>query len=281
MLLTLIKPTEIGPAHTAAQRAVEVHRRLAAYVRPGLTLAQIDAFVGKTLDDLDCTSCFKNYTTRGHGPFPSFACVGVNDCIVHGHGLMSDRPVQAGDLLKIDIGVMHKGWIGDVGWTYSLGQPSDLAARLMACGVEALRRGIETIAPTNQLKQFAQAVQTHVETECGFYCVAGLGGHGYGRKLHGPPFVANYTPGWSDSPWPEGKSYWVPGTLIAVEPMINAGTRASREDKHPFNKNWTDWPIYSADGSLSVHFEHDILVTEDGHKVLSEGMEEIENVVAV
>lgn len=279
MQLSLLKPTETAPALAAAQRAVDVHRRLSKYLRPGLTLAQIDEFVGQTLESLDCTSCFKNYVTRGHGPFPSHACVGVNDCIVHGHGLMSKTPIRVGDLLKVDVGVLHNGWIGDVGWTYSIGDPGDLGRRMMACGVEALRRGIETISPQNQLRKFAEAVQNHVETECGFFCVAGLGGHGYGRKLHGPPYVANYVPGWSDSPWPEGKSFWIPGTLVAVEPMISATTRGTREVKHPYNKNWSDWPIFSADGSLSVHFEHDVLVTEDGHQVLSEGMEDIKNVI--
>ena len=150
----------------------------------------------------------------------------------------------------------------------------------MECGKEALRRGVATISPKAKLSEFARAVQTHVEKDCGFHCVAGLGGHGYGRALHGPPFVANAIPTILDAPWPEGNKFWVPGTLVAVEPMIGAGTGKTREDRHPFNKRWTDWPIYTADGSLSVHYEHDVLVTEDGHRVLTEGLDQIRDVIS-
>lgn len=279
MLVPTLKPSEVDGAFAAAQKAVQVHRRLADFVRPGQTLGQIDAFVGKVLDELDCTSCFKNYITRGHGPFPSHACLSVNHCIVHGHPLAYEGPIKPGDLLKLDIGVMHRGWIGDIGWSYSIGEPSPQNLKLLDCGQEALRRGIATISPSNTLRTFAVAVETHVEKECGFFCVSGLGGHGYGRKLHGSPYVPNYVPGMMESPWPEGNAHWLPGMLVAVEPMLAVGTRAVRDCPHPYNRNWTDWPVYTADNSQSVHFEHNILVTADGCRVLSEGMEEIINIL--
>ncbi len=281
MLVSILKPLEVDAAYASAQCAVEVHRRLAAFLRVGQTLAQIDAFVGKTLEVLDCTSCFKSYVTRGHGPFPAHACLSVNQCIVHGHPMAYTAPIAAGDLVKLDIGVMHRGWIGDVGWTYCMGEPTGVQRKLMDCGKEALRRGIATIHPKNTLSLFAKAVEQHVEKECGFFCVSGLGGHGYGRKLHGVPYVPNYMPGLMESPWPEGKAHWVAGMLVAVEPMISVGTRAIRDEPHPYNRNWTDWPVYTADGSLSVHFEHDILVTEEGCRVLSEGMEAIDNIIKI
>jgi methionyl aminopeptidase len=276
----ILSAAEIDAAFAAAQRVVEVHRRLSAWLKPGLTLAAIDQFVGQTLADLGGHSCFRNYVTPGHPPFPSHACLSVNECIVHGHALYRPGAIQNGDLVKIDIGISYKGWVGDAGWTYCLGEPTDLQRRLMNCGKEALRRGIATISPANKLRDFAAAVQQHVETDCGFHCVAGLGGHGYGRTLHAPPFVANAVPRFGDSPWPEGKTNWVPGTLAAVEPMVGVGTGKTAEKPHPFNRKWTDWPIYTADGSLSVHYEHDVLVTETGHRVLTEGLDDINDIIA-
>jgi methionyl aminopeptidase len=275
----VVKPQDIDAAFDAAQKVVEVHRRLAAWLRPGQTLAAVDQWVGKTLADLECVSCFRNYVTPGHPPFPAHACLSVNDCIVHGHALYRTQPLVPGDLVKVDIGVTYRGWIGDAGWTYCLGQPTDLQARLMACGKESLRRGIATIGPDSQLKAFAMAVQEHVERDCGFHCVKGLGGHGYGRTLHAAPFVANAMPGMLDAPWPEAKQVWVPGTLVAVEPMIGVGTGKTRENPHAYNRKWNDWPIYTADGSLSVHHEHDVLVTETGRRVLTEGLDEIPDIL--
>lgn len=279
MKIPKLSPSDVEAAYVSAQKVVEVHRRIAGWLKPGLTLAAIDLWIGKTLEDLGCTSCFRNYVTPGHAPFPSHACLSVNECIVHGHALSSVAPVKEGDLVKIDIGVSHRGWIGDAGWTYCLGTPTDLQRRLMNCGKEALRRGVATIGPSAKLNEFAKAVQNHVEKECGFHCVHGLGGHGYGRSLHGPPFVANAMPTLMDAPWHEGKEFWVPGTLVAVEPMIGVGTGKTKELPHPFNRRWSDWPIYTADGSLSVHYEHDVLVTESGHRVLTEGLDAIPDII--
>jgi len=266
-------------AYASAQKVVETHRRLTKWLRPGVTLLAIDNWIGQTLSDLGCTSCFRNYVTRGHGPFPSHACLSLNECIVHGHGLSSKDPIKVGDLLKIDIGVTFEGWIGDAGWTYCIGEPSPLQKKLMDAGKEALRRGVATIKPGAKLSLFAQAVQHHIEVDNGFHCIQGLGGHGYGKWLHGPPFVANAIPKFGDAPWPEGNTVWEPGTLVAVEPMIGVGTGRTKEIRHPFNRKWNDWPIFTADGSLSAHHEHDVLVTETGHRVLTEGMDELNDII--
>ena len=265
--------------HAAAQRVVEVHHKLAPWLRPGLTLIEIDKWVAQTLEELGCRSCFLHYKVDRHPPFPSHACLSVNDCVVHGTAISHRPPLKAGDLLKVDIGVMFEGWIGDAGWTYVFGEPSPLVKKLTACGKESLRRGVATMQPGNKMRMFAQAVQTHVEKECGFHCIRNLGGHGYGRKLHGKPFVANSMPGPADAPWSEANQAWAPGTLVAVEPMIGAGTGETRSYANPFNPKVADWPVLTADGSLSVHYEHDVLVTEEGPWVLTHGMEDIKDVI--
>lgn len=270
----LISPADADFAYAAAQCVVEIHRRAADHLRVGMTLAQIDTFVAKQLVDLKCTSCFLHYRV-GRGPaFPSYACLSVNECVVHGTAGYFTRPMQEGDLLKLDIGVWHKGWIGDAGWTYCFKKQTPEIKKFMACGKESLRRGVEQMRPGKMLVEWARAVQTHVETECGYHCVRGLGGHGIGRKLHGPPFVSNVVPD-SKQDWQEALDYWLPGTLVAVEPMLAIGT--SEVVHNP--KCGSTWPVFTADGSLSVHYEHDVFITEKGPRVLTEGMDKLPDVV--
>lgn len=259
--------------YDAAQKVVETHHRLANWLSAGQTLAQIDMFVAETLASLGGKSCFLGYRVPRTPPFPSHACLSVNDCVVHGTAGAYTKPLAEGDLLKIDIGISYKGWIGDAAWTYSIGTPSDENRRLMNSGKESLRLGIEQMRVGERYIGWAQAVQAHVEEDCGFHLVRGLGGHGYGRKLHAPPFVSNTVPSSSfPGEWPEATHRWATGTLVAVEPMIAVGTGRTRQEDRT-------WPIYSADGSMTVHHEHDVLVTDDGPRVLTEGLDELNDVI--
>ncbi len=268
---TLITPAEADLAYAAAQCVVESHRRISKLLRIGQTLAQIDTLVAQTLTDLRCKSCFLHYTRPGLPKFPSYACLSMNACVVHGTAGYYTAPMKEGDLLKLDIGVWHKGWIGDAGWTYSFGKPKPAVQKLMDCGKESLRRGVAALQAGNMWIHWAQAVQKHVEQECNFHCVRGLGGHGIGRSLHGAPFVSNVVP-LSPGEWPESMSKLLPGTLVAVEPMIAVGTgQTTQKPRH--------WPVFSEDHSLTVHYEHDILITERGPRVMSEGMDELPDVV--
>ncbi|GJM17968.1 MAG: methionine aminopeptidase [Phycisphaeraceae bacterium] len=258
-------------ATAAAEKVVEIHRRLSKHLAAGQTLGQIDAFVGKCLDDLGCKSCFFKYSPGRMPPFPSQACLSVNECVVHGTAGYRTEPLGEGDVLKIDIGVSYRGWIGDAAWTYVFGTPTDEVARLCKAGKQSLALGIEQIGPRTPYMEWAKAVQSCVEGDFGFHLVRGLGGHGYGRKLHAPPFVSNTVPN-SPFEWPEARMTPEPGTLIALEPMLAVGTGQTRQEPRT-------WPIYSADGSMTVHYEHDVLVTEDGNRVLTAGLTEIEDVI--
>ncbi len=262
---------DIESAHAAAQCVVRTHERLVEFLKAGQTLAQIDRFVSEVLSSLDCRSAFLRYRMKGHPPFASHACLSLNDCIVHGTHDMTDEPVKPGDLLSVDIGVLHHGWIGDAAWTYAIAEASPQARALMACGRESLRRGIETIRAGRPLLDWAKTLQSYVEGECGFHLVRGLGGHGYGRKLHGPPFISNVTPR-HPGEWPDAWATFTPGMLLAVEPMIAIGSGEIISEGR-------QWPIYTADGSLSVHYEANILVTEDGPRNLTEGLDELPDIV--
>jgi methionyl aminopeptidase len=262
---------DIDAAHAAAQCVVRAHERLVGFLRAGLTLAEIDAFIARTLNELDARSAFLRYRIPGHPPFPSHSCLSVNECIVHGTHLMSSEPLKPGDLLSIDIGVWHHGWIGDAAWTYAVEEASDEVERLMESGRESLRRGVAAMQAGRPLVDWARAVQECVEGECGFKLVRGLGGHGYGRKLHGPPFIANVLPT-RPAEWPDAWKLFQPGMLLAVEPMLAVGTAEIFSEQR-------QWPIYTADRSLSVHYEANVLITRDGPRNLTEGMDDLPDIV--
>ncbi len=271
----LIAPADYDRARAAARKVVDTHERLSAWLRPGMTLAEIDRFVMKTLDELRCRSCFFRYKIPRTPEFPSHACLSLNECVVHGTAGYVTRPIREGDLLKLDIGVWFEGWIGDAAWTYSIGTPTPEIRRLMDCGKECLARGIKALRPDGPWLLWAQAVQQCVEIEHKFHLVRGLGGHGIGRKLHQPPFVSNVV--LPRSEWPEATSIAAPGSLVALEPMIAIGTG---ETVHRSGSTAEyKWPVYSADGSMTVHYEHDVLMTDKGPEVLTAGLERLNDVI--
>lgn len=273
--IPLLTPAEGDAAHAAAQRVVQTHERLVNFIRRGRTLAQIDAEVARILRDLSCESCFRGYRIPKLPPYPAHACLSVNACIVHGTVEHHAAPLEEGDILKIDIGVTYRGWNGDAAWTYAIGSVRDADRRLMECGKEALRLGVAALKPGNTFIEYARAVQECAEKRHGFHCVEGLTGHGYGRRtpadrgLHKPPHVWNTVPR-SLAEWPEAMEPCAPGILVAVEPMIAAGTPRRVE---------RGWAHFTADGSNAVHYEADVLITEKEPWNLTEGMVNLPDVV--
>ena len=260
-------PKDIQAARAAAQQVVTIHQRLVEFLRCGMTLAQIDTFVADQLRDLGSKSCFLHYKVPRLPPFPSFACLSPNDCIVHGTAGMTIEPMKPGDLLSIDLGVSYRGWIGDAAWTYVFKETNDLKQRLMNAGKESLRKGVAQLKPGNTIRDYAAAVQGHAEGECGFHLTQGLCGHGVGRKLHLPPNIPNTL-----EECPPVMPRLKPGLIVAVEPMISVTTPQKREAPGK-------WPIWTPDGSLAVHYEHDVYISDDGPVVLTEGLDELPDVV--
>ncbi len=254
-------------------KVVQTHQKLAKFLQTGLTLANIDAFVARALDELGCRSCFLHYRAGRVPPFPSHACLSLNDCVVHGTAGYHTEPMVEGDLLKIDIGVMYRGWVGDAAWTYSFGEMSPEVKALTDCGKESINRGIAALKPGGEWIDWARAVQDYVEGECGFHLVRNLGGHGYGRSLHAAPFVSNVVPSaMSRYTWPDAHKSVLPGTLVALEPMIAVGTGNTEQRSN-------QWPVYTADGSMSVHYEHDVYIAEDGPEVLTAELAELNDII--
>lgn len=250
----------------ATDKVVEMHRRLVEFIREGHHLAEVEAFVIKNLADMRCKSAFHMYQ-RGRLKFPSHACYSVNNCIVHGTAAFPyEHQLRRGDVLKIDIGISYQGWIGDAAWTYVIGEMTEEARRLMDAGKAALALGIPTVKAGASVNDWAAAVQS-VEQTHRVHMVESLGGHGVSRKLHDVPYIPNRV-----DPQYENLKFQ-PNTMVAVEPMIALGT-------HKIMGKRDSWPIYTADGSKSAHFEHDLFIGTSETIVLTKGLEDLPEVLS-
>lgn len=240
---------EIARIRDAAAIVQEVLAEVAAAAAPGVTTAELDRVAARGTAARGATPAFLGY----HG-YPAVLCVSVNDEVVH--GIPSDRRALAeGDVVGLDFGVSFHGWFGDAARTVPVGRVSPQAARLLAVGEEALRRGVAAAVPGARLGDVGAAVQRWVEGQ-GCSVVRDFVGHGIGRKLHEPPQVPNYGA-------PGTGLRLRPGMVLAIEPMVNAG----RPGVRTLDDGWT---AVTEDGSLSAHFEHTVAVTEEGPVVLSQ-----------
>lgn len=247
--------------HTAEKEALkEAGRRLArvlielsAAVRPGITSKELDALAEKLIREGGDTPAFLGYQPHGATyPYPATLCVSVNDEVVH--GIPGERVLCEGDIAGLDLGLVHEGYVVDAARTIAVGKVSDDAQRLMETTREALERGIAAACPGNHISDISAAVEA-VALAHGLGIVRELGGHGVGKNVHEPPFIPNFTL--------KGKSPRIEeGMVLAIEPMFNLGTGnvKLKEDEYTFT---------TADGSLSAHFEHTILVTDGEPLILT------------
>lgn len=227
--------------------AARVLRAAAGFVAPGMTTAELDVFIGKTISDCGAASAFKGY--RG---FPGFACISVNEQVIHGVG--GRRRVQFGDVVKIDIGVIYDGFIGDVAMSVPVGVCSMGTQKLLDTTTKALHAGISKVKAGVPIIELSGAIQTIVE-EAGFSVVREFVGHGVGKTLHEDPQIPNHV-----APGAGGRL--AAGMTIAIEPMVNSGGSAVEI----LDDNWT---VVTRDRSMSAHFEHTVLVLEKGAEILT------------
>ena len=226
-------------------------------IKPGVTTRQIDECVSAHIIKSGATSPFKGYKFPGKVPFPASVCASVNDVIVH--GLPDDVSLEEGDLVSIDVGATKDGYIGDSAWTFAVGQPDDDAKKLLAAGEESLYAGIKAMRPRGALGEVSRAIQHLVEGR-GYSVVREFVGHGVGQSLHEEPQVRNYAQ--TGDLLPGLRTILKPGMVLAVEPMVNEGTAA-------VVSNDKLWPVRTADGARSVHFEHTVAVLNDRVEILT------------
>jgi methionyl aminopeptidase len=220
---------------------------LASKCRPGVTTADLDAAGEKFIRGQGGVPAFKGY--RG---FPASICASPNSMVVH--GIPGDYTLQRGDIISIDVGVEHDGWVADAAITVALRPVSQVASKLMRATREALEAAVEQCQPGNRLGDVSHAVQERVERD-GFSIIRSLVGHGIGTQMHEDPQVPNFgEPG--RGPLIEE------GMVFCVEPMVAAGRQAVRMGED-------NWAIYAEDNSLTAHFEHTIAITKEGPRILT------------
>ena len=240
-------PDEIAKMRKAGRVVAEMHDRIREAIRPGVTGLQLDAIGREVIERNGARSNFLNY--QG---FPAVICSSPNDMIVH--GIPNDEPFEEGDIISIDCGAIVQGYHGDAAFTAGVGSISAEAEKLLRVTEESLWAGIGQMQDGNRISDIGHAVQTVAEG-AGFGVVREYVGHGIGTAMHEEPQVPNYgDPG-------RGLKLKV-GHVLAVEPMVNAGTTRTKL----FEDGWT---VLTLDGRLSAHFEHSIAVTDNGPEVLT------------
>jgi methionyl aminopeptidase len=240
-------PEEIEKIAAAGEILVKTLALLQSKLRPGVTTGELDAAAEKFIRSQGAEPAFKGY--RG---FPGSICTSPNSMVVH--GIPGPYKLSRGDILSIDVGVVHDGWVADAARTFPVGSTSPIATRLLRATEGALFAAVEECRPGNRLGDVSHAVQMHIEGE-GFSVVRSLVGHGIGRDMHEDPQIPNFGD-------PDRGPELEAGMVLAVEPMVTAGRHAVRMgDDH--------WAIYSQDGSLAAHFEFTIAVTDDGPRILT------------
>ncbi len=246
-MIVLKSPAEIDKMRAAGRIVAETLALLESRIEPGVTTAELDR-----LAEQECRRQGGQPAFKGYGGFPYAICASPNDRIVH--GFPDDKPLQPGDILSIDFGVLYKGFYGDSAITVAIGELDEETQRLVEVTRESLVRAIEKSVPGGRLSDVSYAVQSWVEPK-GFSVVREFVGHGIGRSLHEAPQIPNYGPAGQG---PRLK----PGMTLALEPMINAGV--------PGVKILEDgWTAVTQDGRKSAHFEHTVAITENGPEILT------------
>ena len=232
-----------------AGRIVALTRlELKKHIKPGITTKELDTIAEEFIRSQNAIPSFK-----GYGGFPGSICASINEELVH--GIPSEKALKDGDIISIDIGAKYNGYHGDSAWSFPVGSISEEAQKLLTVTEESLFEGLKQAKSGNRLYDISHAIQMHVENN-GFSIVEEYVGHGIGQELHEDPPIPNY-----------GLLHRGPllkeGMTLAIEPMVNQGKRFIRV----LPDNWT---VVTADNKLCAHFEHTIVITDNGYEILTQ-----------
>lgn len=248
MPIFLKSAAQIEAMKEAGRLSAKALRLVGEHCRPGVTTLELDEIAETVIREEGGVPAFK-----GYGGFPGSICASINEQIVH--GIPSAKTVlKDGDIISIDTGAIVDGWVGDNAWTFPVGKAAPGVERLLKTGEKCMWAGIEAARPGNRMGDLGHAVQSVAEA-AGYGVVRDYVGHGVGREMHEEPNVPNY-----------GRRHrgieLVEGMVIAIEPMINAGTHRTR----PMPDGWL---VCTRDGKPSVHFEKTVAITADGPVLLT------------
>ena len=239
---------EIELMRHAGKLLEQVHNELAKHIRPGISTWELDQIGEKMIRSLGCIPNFLNYEG-----FPGSFCLCLNDEVVHGIPA-KNKIIQEGDLIKVDAGLIYKGYHSDAARTYAVGEVSPEAQKLMEVTKQSFFEGIKYAKAGHHLHEISAAIGAYAES-FGYGVVRDLVGHGIGTNLHEDPQIPNF----------KQRSRGIrlqPGMTLAIEPMINMGRPevAWLDD---------DWTVVTDDGSLSAHYENTILITDGEPEILT------------
>lgn len=245
-MISTKSPRELELMKKAGEVVALAHQAAKAAIKPGLSTYELDQICEKVIRDNGCTPSFK-----GLYGFPNACCISVNDVLVHGIP-SKDIILKEGDIVSVDIGACYKGYHGDSAWSYPVGNISDDAKKLMEATEQALYEGLKQAKAGNRIGDISHAIETYVHSN-GFSIPRDYAGHGIGSSVHEDPTVPNFGPA--------GKGVKLKaGMCIAVEPMVIFGKPQTKVLKD-------EWTVVPKDGSLTAHFEHTIIITEDGYEI--------------
>jgi methionyl aminopeptidase len=246
-MIILKSERDLEAMRPACAVAATVLNDVAAFIQPGTTTRDVNEFAASRIKHFGARSAF-----LGYRKYPCQICISVNEQVVH--GLAGPRALQFGDIVSLDVGVSHNGFIGDTARTVAVGGCDVRAQRLMDVAEKSLYEGIARALPGGRVVDISRAIQDYVEAN-GYSVVREFVGHGVGRTMHEEPQVPNFVDG-------KASPRLRPGMTIAIEPMVNAGAPAVKI----LNDGWT---VVTQDGSLSAHFEHTVLITESEPEILT------------
>lgn len=246
-MITIKSPEEIAYMRESCRIVKETLEYVGRNIRAGITTKDVDDMVYRYI-----VSCGARPSELGYCGYPASSCVSVNEVVVH--GIPSDRVIENGDIVSVDITAEKNGFHGDAARTFLIGDVSEEKRRLVKVTEECFFKALEGLKAGTPLYDIGCAVQTHAESH-GYSVVRALVGHGIGREMHEDPSVPNYGK--------RGTGMRLKaGMTICIEPMINAGTY-----KVVFHKD--GWTVTTMDGKPSAHYENTVLITEDGAEILT------------
>jgi len=250
-MIPIKSPKEIEKMRQSCRSASDILDRIRELVRPGITTKEVDEAAADFMSEAHVKSAFLGYRL-GHRVFPGNICISLNDEVVHGIG--SQRRIQYGDIVKLDIGVIRDGWVGDNATTVPVGIVDERTDQLLRVTENALARAIGVAYEGRRVGDICAEIEDEAR-RFGFSVVREFVGHGVGRKMHEEPQIPNYGKRGSG---PKLKA----GMTLAIEPMINIGV----SDVRLLEDGWT---VRTADGMQSAHFEHTVLVTKGEPEILT------------
>ncbi len=255
-MIRLKTPEEIKILKEGGKRHAEILLELSKLVKPGVSTLVLEEEALRLIKESGDKPAFLGYQPSGaKRVFPAALCVSINDEIVHGIPNEAKRIINEGDIVSLDLGLVHKGLITDAAVTVPAGAVDDESVKLINTTEEALARGIEQAVPGNTIGDIGAAI-SNVVKKSGLVLAKDLTGHGVGYDVHEEPFVPNFgTKG-------EGEKL-EPGLVIAIEPMVNLGTSNIKVSSDGYT-------IKTRDGSRSAHFEHTVAITEGGNIILTQ-----------